>query len=140
MKNDTAVTLGTLQQLRSVRQKLLQLHKVLLDYQTKIWERNGGRINNSYELLNLVMHSLEFSWLHRLSELIVQIDELLDADDARETVGVSLLDEVKLLLMPSEEGDEFQRKYFEALQESPDVVLAHSEVVAILGKKSREIH
>ena len=140
MENKTAVTVGTLQQLRSVRQKLLQLHKVLLDYQTLIWERNGGRINNSYELLNLVMHSLEFSWLHRLSELIVQIDELLDADEATEATAVSLLDEVKLLLMPSEEGDEFQRKYFEALQESPDVVLAHSEVVAILGKKSREIH
>jgi hypothetical protein len=140
MENETAVTVGTLQQLRSVRQKLLQLHKVLLDYQRLIWERNGGRLSNSYELLNLVMHSFEFSWLHRLSELIVQIDELLDSDDATETVAVSLLDEVKLLLMPSEEGDEFQRKYFKALQVSPDAVLAHSEVIAILGKKVRQVH
>jgi hypothetical protein len=140
MENETAVTVSTLQQLRSVRQKLLQLHKVLLDYQRLIWERNGGRVSNSYELLNLVMHSLEFSWLHRLSELIVQIDELLDSEDATETVAVSLLDEVKLLLMPSEEGDEFQRKYFEALQESPDAVLAHSEVIGILGKKARQVH
>ena len=140
MENERAVTIGTLEQLGSVRHKLLQLHKVLLDYQRQLWERSGGRVNNSYELLNLVMHSLEFSWLHRLSELIVQIDELLDADDATETVAASLLDEVKLLLVPYEDGDEFQRKYFEALQESPDVVLAHSEVIAILGKKVRQVH
>lgn len=131
----------TLQRLRGVRHALIRLHKTLMGYQRELWERSGGQVRNSYELLNVVMHDPEFSWLHRLSELIVQIDELLDEQaEARETQALGQLEQVKFLLVPSETGDEFQWKYFEALQQSPDVVLGHSEVVALLGKRNTEIH
>lgn len=131
----------TLQRLRGVRHALIRLHKILMGYQRQLWERSGGQVSNSYELLNVVMHDPEFSWLHRLSELIVQIDELLDErDEAREAQALGQLEQVKFLLVPSETGDEFQWKYFDALQQSPDVVLAHSEVVGLLGKRNSEIH
>jgi len=35
--------------------------------------------------------------------------------------------------VPSETGTEFQQKYFAALQNSPDAVLAHADTVRVLG-------
>jgi hypothetical protein len=87
------------------------------------------------------MHDKEFAWLHRLSELVVQIDELFDADDGpSEEHAATLLEQSRFLLKPSETGDDFQKEYFVALQNSPDVVLAHSEVVSSLGKRNTELH
>jgi hypothetical protein len=145
MALDDPVTETTLQRLRDVRQALLHLHKILLEYQRELWERSGGKIANSYELLELVLHHPEFAWLHQLSELVVQIDELLDelkAEDVRPTerVAQSLLEQAGILITPAETGDDFRMRYFEALQNSPDVVLAHSEVVKLLGKRITEVH
>ena len=66
--------------LRALRQGLLRLHKALLDLERRDYERARGRIGNSYEFLQLVLKDPWFDWLHRLSELIVQIDETLDPD------------------------------------------------------------
>ena len=40
----------------------------------------------------------------------------------------ALVAQVEQLLTASETGDEFQRRYFEALQRQPAVVLAHADV------------
>ena len=37
--------------------------------------------NSTGQLLNLVLHDPWFAWLHELSELMVLIDETLDADE-----------------------------------------------------------
>jgi hypothetical protein len=130
-----------IERLRDVRHALLRLHKILLDYQRELRERRTGKIENSYELLNLVMHDPEFAWLHRLSELVVYIDEIFAAEEPpTESNAEALLSQARSLLMPSEVGDDFQRQYFTALQQSPDVVLAHSEVVGLLGKRNTQIH
>jgi hypothetical protein len=135
------LSLKTLEQLSNVRQSLLRLHKTLLEYQRRAYEKAGGETVNSYQLLKLVLHDQLFAWLHHLSELVVQIDELMDSDkQPKEADALSLLDQARFLITPSETGDEFQRKYFESLQQSPDVVLAHSEVVKLLGKKISQIH
>jgi hypothetical protein len=42
--------------------------------------------------------------------------------------ALALFEQVDRLLMPSETGDPFARKYFEALQRQPAVVLAHGDV------------
>jgi hypothetical protein len=132
----------TSQKLREVRSALLRLHKTLLDFERESYERAHGRINNSYEFLNLVMHNPWFAWLRHLSELIVQIDELLDAQDANESASAALIEQSRLLLTPSEAGDEFQRKYFASVQQSPEVVLAHGDFAKLLGpgRLSKEIH
>ncbi len=123
------VTERTIEQVKEVRNALLQLHKILLEYQRHVWERTGGPIENSYQLLNLVLHDPYFAWLHQLSELVVQMDEWQDAEEATEDAAAALLEQARTLVAPAETGDEFHQKYFEAMQQSPDVVLAHSEVV-----------
>jgi hypothetical protein len=125
-------------ELKSLRHGLLRLHKMLLDLERVGYERARGRIGNSYEFLQLVLKDPWFDWLHRLSELIVQIDESLDTRDGEHPVtdddASALLGRAKALLSPAEEGSEFQKNYFLALQQSPDVVLQHAEIMRELGK------
>jgi hypothetical protein len=110
----------------------------LLDLERRDFERARGRIANSYEFLQLVLKDPWFDWLHRLSELIVQIDEGLDTRDTEHTMtdedAKALVERAKALLAPSETGTQFQKNYFLALQQSPDVVLLHSEVMRLLGR------
>lgn len=128
----------TRDQLKQLRHGLLRLHKTLLDLERRGYERARGRIGNSYEFLQLVLKDPWFDWLHRLSELIVQIDETLDNRDPEQPTtdedATALLARAKGLLAPAETGTEFQKNYFLALQQSPDVVLLHADLMRLLGK------
>jgi hypothetical protein len=128
----------TRENLKLLRFGLLRLHKTLLDLERRDYERARGKISNSYEFLQLVLKDPWFDWLHRLSELIVQIDETLDTHDsetpATEADASALIERAKTLLAPAEAGTEFQKNYFLALQQSPDVVLLHSEIMKLLGR------
>ncbi len=128
----------TRDELKQLRQGMLRLHKTLLDMERRGYERARGQIGNSYEFLQLVLKDPWFDWLHRLSELIVQIDETLDNRDSEhpttEEDAKALVARAKSLLAPSEAGSEFQKNYFLALQQSPDVVLLHAELMRLLGK------
>ncbi|HET9478346.1 MAG TPA: hypothetical protein VFO72_03310 [Pyrinomonadaceae bacterium] len=137
MSNERASEL-TRDSLKELRHALLRLHKLLLDLERRDFERARGRISNSYEFLQLVLKDPWFDWLHRLSELIVQIDESLDTRETEtpmtEEDAKALIERAKTLLAPSESGTQFQKNYFLALQQSPDVVLLHSEVMRLLGR------
>jgi len=136
MENERASD-TTRDSLKVLRLGLLRLHKTLLDLERRDYERARGRIGNSYEFLQLVLKDPWFDWLHRLSELIVQIDETLDPNaetPATEGDATALMERAKALLTPAETGSEFQKNYFLALQQSPDVVLLHSEVIKLLGR------
>jgi|SRR4029453_5245533 hypothetical protein len=128
----------TRENLKQLRQGLLRLHKLLLDQERRGYERARGKIGNSFEFLQLVLKDPWFDWLHRLSELIVQIDETLETHDsetpATEEDAKALVNRAKALLSPAETGTEFQKNYFLALQQSPDVVLLHSELGKLMGK------
>ena len=133
---DDGLSEKTRESLKNLRQGMLKLHKLLLDTERIGFERARGKINNSYEFLQLALKDPWFDWLHRLSELIVEVDEMLDTLDSEKTAteedGRALIDRVRQLLSPSESGSEFQRNYFLALQQSPDVVLLHSELMKLL--------
>ena len=143
MTSDLDLTEKTRQQLTQVRTALLRLHKTLLDFEREGYERAHDKITNSYAILQLVMSDPWFAWLRQLSELIVEMDELLAAKETpKEGTAVALIQQASILLTPSEAGSEFQRKYFTAMQQSPEVVLAHSEFAGLLGpaRLSKEIH
>ena len=121
--------------LRDLRRVLLRLHKRLLDAERGWYEQAHGRVSSG-EMLQFVIHDEQFSWLHSISELIVRIDEMLDADEpVTPDRAKTLFAETLTLLKPSETGNEFERKYFAALQSDPDVVLTHREVIEHLEAK-----
>ncbi len=112
---------------------LLRLHKALLDDERVAYERVHGRIPSNGAFLQLALNDAWFAWLRPLSQSIAKLDELSESDDAasRETIP-ALLVSVQTLLMPREEGEGFGRQYHDALQRSPDVVLAHAAVRSLL--------
>lgn len=112
---------------------LLRLHKALLDDERVSYERVHGRIASNGEFLQLVLNDAWFAWLRPLSQVIAKFDELSEANEssAREEIP-ALLVSVRTLLMPTETGEGFSRQYYDALQRSPDVVLAHAAARAVL--------
>jgi hypothetical protein len=121
------------QYLRDLRNKLLRLHKLLLDTERIAYEQVRGRISSG-ELLQLAIEHEQFAWLHRISELVVQIDEMLQGDEPVSLEAIqNLIASTRTLITPSEVGNVFARKYYNALQREPGVVLAHAEVSEFLA-------
>jgi hypothetical protein len=113
---------------------LLGLHKTLLDSERATYERDIARIGSSGELLKLVLYDPWFAWLHELSEFIVLIDETVDAEEPPQGIDAErLIAQAWELLTPNETGQGFAKRYFEALQRDPDVVLAHARMRKVLS-------
>jgi hypothetical protein len=120
-----------------LRIKLLHLHKLLLDIERVTYEQVRGKVSKG-ELLQLVINHDQFAWLHRLSELILQIDGLLHADEPVTSEEIAaLIADIRTLLTPDQLGNDFAIKYDAAFQRNPDVVLAHADVVALLSSDSQ---
>ena len=121
--------------LMDLRRGLLGLHKALIIAEKLTYERINGRVASTGQLLQLVLNDPWFTWLHPLSQMVIRVDELLDEDMEPTTVEVEhFIAEVRALIRPSEEGDGFERSYYEALQRAPDVIFAHVEVKKLLTK------
>jgi hypothetical protein len=114
----------------AVRSALLELHRRLLAAQRLEAERLGGRMSAG-ELLQAAADDLRFSWLKELSELIAGLDQAR-ADDAA-AASAALVARARSLLAPPDPETAFGARYLRALQEHPDVVLAHRDVTAALA-------
>jgi len=119
--------------LDSIFTGLLRLHKALLDDERVAYERVHGRIPSNGAFLQLALNDAWFAWLRPFSQLIARLDELSESDEASSRDEIpELLASAQRLLLPAEEGEGFARQYYDALQRSPDVVLAHAGVRALL--------
>jgi hypothetical protein len=118
--------------LKNLRLTVLRLHKILLDWERAAYERSHGR-RSSNEILEAVLNDPQFAWLRPISQLVVRIDEMLEDEvpPAENEVEV-VLAHVRDLTRPDETGNSYERRYFAALQDSPDAVFAHRDVVALL--------
>jgi hypothetical protein len=107
---------------------LLRVHKTILDHERTRYDRSHAPVGGPMEFLQLVLNDPWFAWLRPISELIVQIDEFVSAKEpAQLSHGEALLKQAQDLLVPNETGTPFGRAYFRAMQESPDVAMAHGE-------------
>ena len=139
-----------------LRKLLLELHKTLIDWQRTDYERVRGRLQTT-QLLNVMFNDPEFAWLRSMSGLIVRIDEALDPPsrpkaasarprqsspaDQRAEAGVKppkepiesgpLVAAARDLIAP-EAGSAYAQRYHAALQELPEAVLAHRDLVVLL--------
>lgn len=123
---------GIRQRLTELRHALLKLHKALVDSERVGYEKTMGQIKSPNHFLQLLTSDPWFAWLQPLSQLIVTMDEALDAKEPLTAAKVdALVHQSKLLLVASENSDGFSGHYHAALQRDPDVVLAHAEVVKL---------
>lgn len=112
----------------ALREGLLRLHKTLLDMERREYEKLHGGVNTG-ELFRLVVDDPHFAWLHNISEFVVRIDETLANEagvtdaDAHSAIALA-----RKIFAPTETGDGFQKKYFDAIQRDPAVVMEHAEL------------
>ncbi len=119
--------------LHTIASRLRALHKLLLEYEKRIYESTYGRVENPYQLLHLAMEDPQFAWLRAMSGEMVNLDEVrLNRDGVTETdlrlVGTRL----RALLITDRVQTSFQQHYAEAREAEPDVVLAHRELMTAL--------
>src|SRR6185503_15207452 len=120
------------QLLIELRRTLLPLHKALLEWERNAYERKHGRVAKG-ELLRVIVTDPQFAWLRPVSELIVRIDQTLDTETPDSVVDVDpIVAQARRLVAPDETGTPYEQRYHTALQEVPDVVLAHRAVTAVL--------
>jgi hypothetical protein len=121
-------------QLSQLRAALLALHKALVDSERVSYEQNIGTIPSANHFLKLLTDDPWFAWLHPLSQLIVALDEALDAKakiPLTAEAAQALVKRTSEMLVASEAGEGFTRHYFDALQRDPDVVMAHAAAAHI---------
>jgi hypothetical protein len=133
MKNELSVQLvmergDVRQSLAELREALLRLHKALIESERAGYEKTFGKITSPYQFLQLLTDDAWFAWLRPVSQLVIAMDEMLDAKEALTTAGVAALaGRVKALLVATAGDDGFSGHYDAALQRDPDVVFAHAE-------------
>jgi hypothetical protein len=124
--------------LTELRTVLLKLHKTLLDMERRDYEREHGHVSTG-ELFRLVLDHQQFGWLHNISEFVVRLDETLAGEvpitpeDTRSAIGMA-----RKLFVPSESGDAFQKRYFDAIQRDPAVVMEHAGLARLFNNEPAE--
>ena len=113
-----------------LRRLLLQLHKTLIDWQRADYERVRGRLQTT-QLLNIMFNDPEFAWLRSMSGLIVRIDEALEVKPKKDPIESGPLVAAARELVAPEAGTPYAQRYHAALQELPDAVLAHRDLVTL---------
>ena len=127
--------------LRELRTALLHLHKTLLDWQRAEFEQDRGPMPAT-QLLQFIFNDEAFAWLRPMSGLIVAIDEALAAKSpamspliaqARDLIAQArdLIAQARDLAAPAA-GSAYSARYQTALQELPEAVLAHRDLVTLL--------
>ena len=120
--------------LTEMRRLLLQLHKTLIDWQRRDYETVHGRLQTT-QLLQVIFNDPAFAWLRTMSGLIVRIDEALEVKPARGEAELTetgpLMAAARDLIAP-EAGSSYAQRYHAALQEMPEAVLAHRDLVQLL--------
>ena len=127
------------QRVSAARGALLNLHKALLESERASYERVFGKIGSSYQFLQLATTDPWFAWLRPVTQIIVAMDEMLEADEPLTAIAVeTLMGQAKMLLAPTVDGEGFSRHYDEALQRDPDVVFAHAAAARLIRAEGGE--
>ena len=131
MKKQSSLPASVRRRLEQLHGALLALHKGLLDAERVAYEKEHGHATAA-KILDLAINDPQFAWLRQISELIVRIDETMESEEGS-SGAENLIAYARSLLVPQEDGGDFQRKYDAALQRQPDLVLLHRTVMEILA-------
>ena len=128
------ITAASRELLGKLRNMLLEQHKLLLDRERLAYEKVNEPISGPGALLTLVIGDPHFAWLKQISGLVVEIDEALSrTSKADQRVADLLTSQARDLMRPRAEGSDFQARYYNAIQESPDVVILQCRIEQLLG-------
>jgi len=113
---------------------LIDQHKLLLDRERAEYEKTHGPIAGPGPFLTLVLGDPHFAWLKEISGLVVAIDEALSRrSKAEQPAADALLAKAREMMRPREHGTDFQVHYYNAVQESPDIVILQCRIEQLIG-------
>ncbi len=128
------ISAATRENLTELRNLLLEQHKLLLDRERASYEKVKGPISGPGAYLGLVMGDPHFAWLKQISTLVVEIDEALARrSTAGQVEAEALATQARDIMRPREHGTDFQKRYYAAIQESPDIVILQCRIEQLLG-------
>jgi hypothetical protein len=135
MLSDTNLEQQSQQYLRELRPLLLNLHKALMEHERTTYEQTHGVIATRGEYFQLVLGHEWFNWLRPFSQMIVRVDEQLNAKKPDEAESAeALLVAVRALLTPLKDGSAVEHHYAQAIQHSSEIALMHAQFLQILEK------
>lgn len=105
---------------KEFREVLASFHKSLLEYQARVFEKQEERSLSPFDLWHLSSNHPTFSWLRKISEVIVLLDENLEKEETSETFKKWINSELKLLTDVSQDGD-FQVRLRKSLENKPEL-------------------
>ncbi|GGC62782.1 hypothetical protein [Undibacterium terreum] len=117
--------------LKELSSTLRHLHRALIEAEST----NFPDATGPYDRLMLVVEHPEFRWLHALSELIVEIDELADDEAAGGQAATPCKEVIERLLGPAPAvREDFRTRYLDLMQSAPDVAIASGAVRRVLAR------
>ncbi|HWE26470.1 MAG TPA: hypothetical protein VHB97_00630 [Polyangia bacterium] len=125
--------------LDEITHALRALHKALVELVRLDYEKRQGRpVGGPVQLFQLLTRDPFFLWLHPMSALMAEIDELYDQ---KEPIAADAVAAVRATLesLLGDRGqepspDSFISRYLEILQNHPEVVMAHARVRKALDR------
>ena len=125
--------------LDAISHALRPLHKALVDLVRADYEKRQGRpVGGPVQLFQLLTRDPFFLWLHPMSALMAEIDELYDQKEPIEIDAVGAVRTTLESLLGSRgqepSPDSFVSRYLEILQNEPDVVMLHARVRKALDR------
>jgi len=115
----------------TLRSRLMELHKALLEAERVQYERLHGRVTPN-AFLQALTGDPSLTWLGPLSLAIVRLDELLELRGEQAELAAHL-DGLRELLRLRESADAFPQRYGELVQQVPEVAFAHAALASVLG-------
>ena len=120
--------------LKESRNLLLQLHKMLVDFEREGYEMINGSLSSG-QFLGLLLENEDFAWLKEFSNVIVSIDEMFAQKDGIEAGMVDAeLSRLRDLVGIEGAHPGFIAKYRYALQESSEIAAKHAELKMLLSQ------
>ena len=132
----TEPTTGPASTLVELPAALRDLHRALLAQVRDEHERTHGPVGGPGQLLHLAMNDASFAWLRVLSELMVDLDELLEEEPApSEEEAAAIRRELDEVFSPAAPRA-FWEKCAPLLQDG-EVVIAYARVRSLLTRLPR---
>ena len=119
--------------LKAGRNRLLSLHKLLVDFERSVYEGMHGQVTSG-QFLNVLLEDPDFSWLRKFSTLIVDIDEMFAQKDgfSEDAVTTHLAKMRELVEMKIDDKD-FVARYRNVLQRDTDAGAEQGELKMLLS-------
>lgn len=124
---------------KELSSSLMDLHRTLLMLEAKTLETESGRAITPYELLHATLHDPNLAWLRAISQLIVNIDTIIDeATNLSSKESIQVASAVSNLLENPQgaQVQDFWTHYTKYLSSNADVIMKHSKVKSIISNFS----